>query len=85
MIRIRHVFLIIIVIIHCYSEENVWHLCRLVKEQYPGILGECYAVFISNAQQSIPLWNQKAGQNRHGFVVWVTFFTQLCLLPPLFE
>lgn len=63
-------------IIVVISEENVWQLCRFVEENYSENLAECYAVFVSNPQQSIPLLNQKAGHsNRHGFVVWVFFKT----------
>nr|CAG4636459.1 EOG090X0C0Q [Eubosmina coregoni] len=52
-------------------EENVWHLCRLVKEKHKANLSECFCVFISNSKRSIPLWHQKAGQaNRQGLVVW---------------
>ena len=57
----------------CYflSEENVWHLCKRVQENTPALLPECYAVFISNDQQAVPLWCQAAGDNECGLVQWV--------------
>nr|CAG4642752.1 EOG090X0C0Q [Evadne anonyx] len=53
----------------CYCEENVWHLCHNVKENHPSKLQGCYAVFISNGGQTIPLWYQKSA-GEAGFVIW---------------
>nr|CAG4647345.1 EOG090X0C0Q [Megafenestra aurita] len=53
------------------SEENVWHICKYFKEKEPTLLSECYAVFISNEKQSIPLWNQRASTDEQdGLVIW---------------
>ena len=66
------IIIFLILIFYIDSEENVWHLCRLVKEKHKANLSECFCVFISNLKRSIPLWHQKAGQaNRQGLVVWV--------------
>mmetsp|Transcript_41853 Transcript_41853/g.95102 ORF Transcript_41853/g.95102 Transcript_41853/m.95102 type:complete len:260 (-) Transcript_41853:59-838(-) len=71
----------------CYCEENVWRLCEdlLGHRQRAGLCpsvapsglvrGSLKAVFISNAQQRVPLWHQRAGGEREvlgapGFVLW---------------
>ncbi|XP_046462418.1 protein N-terminal glutamine amidohydrolase-like [Daphnia pulex] len=54
----------------CYCEENVWHVCKYVKENHPGLLDKCVAVFISNEKQTIPLWSQKQSTDEKGLVIW---------------
>nr|XP_018913211.1 PREDICTED: protein N-terminal glutamine amidohydrolase [Bemisia tabaci] len=54
----------------CYCEENVWKLCEKVKLNNEAHLDKCYAVFISNPNQTVALRNQKAGHNNEGLVVW---------------
>ena len=54
------------------SEENVWHLAKSMKERCTDeVFQKCFVVFISNSNESIPLWRQKAGKNSEGFVIWV--------------
>merc|ERR1712002_1239693 len=50
----------------CYCEENVYKLCSRLKSMDQVDL--CWAVFISNAGRSVPLWHQKAGNGM--VVVW---------------
>jgi hypothetical protein len=47
-----------------YCEENVWHLC-----QRPELTGRASALFISNANRTCALWNQRAA-NPGDPVVW---------------
>ncbi|GFT82769.1 protein N-terminal glutamine amidohydrolase [Nephila pilipes] len=54
----------------CYCEENVWKLCEYVKNNQSILLTNCYAVFISNRNQSIPLWCQKSGKDENKLVIW---------------
>jgi hypothetical protein len=58
-------------LLHTRSEENVWHVCKYVKENHPGLLDKCVAVFISNEKQTIPLWSQKQSTDEKGLVIWV--------------
>ncbi|XP_057365297.2 protein N-terminal glutamine amidohydrolase-like [Daphnia carinata] len=53
-----------------YWQENVWHLCNYFRGNHPALLHECYAVFISNENQTVPLWSQKNSSNHQGLVVW---------------
>ena len=64
------IFRFILCILDAFSEENVWHLCHHIRENHPSKLEGCYAVFISNRDQTIPLWYQKSGREA-GFVIWV--------------
>lgn len=54
----------------CYCEENVWHLCKAVKDNHPSCVIDCFCVFISNDDQTIPLWEQTASTRDDGLVVW---------------
>ncbi|GFW36261.1 protein N-terminal glutamine amidohydrolase [Trichonephila clavipes] len=54
----------------CYCEENVWKLCEYVKNNQSNLLSNCYAVFISNKNQSVPLWYQKSGKDENKLAVW---------------
>nr|CAG4641148.1 EOG090X0C0Q [Eulimnadia texana] len=54
----------------CYCEENVWHLCDFVRRNNPADLSNCWVVFISNKNQTIPLWEQKASRDETGLVIW---------------
>ncbi|XP_043212422.1 protein N-terminal glutamine amidohydrolase-like, partial [Amphibalanus amphitrite] len=54
-----------------YCEENVWLLCQHVQDKYPQELPYCYAVFISNQNQTVPLWRQRAGRTEDRVVIWV--------------
>ncbi|CAL1276927.1 unnamed protein product [Larinioides sclopetarius] len=65
----------------CYCEENVWKLCEYVKNNQSSLLPACYAVFISNRNQSIPLWCQKSGKDEDKLAVWdyhVVFIYSQC-------
>ncbi|KAF0313260.1 Protein N-terminal glutamine amidohydrolase [Amphibalanus amphitrite] len=53
-----------------YCEENVWLLCQHVQDKYPQELPYCYAVFISNQNQTVPLWRQRAGRTEDRVVIW---------------
>ncbi|XP_013775049.1 protein N-terminal glutamine amidohydrolase-like [Limulus polyphemus] len=53
----------------CYCEENVWKLCEFVAKEQPELIKYCYVVFISNENQRVPLWNQRAG-NADNLTVW---------------
>jgi protein N-terminal glutamine amidohydrolase len=49
-----------------YCEENIWQLCQM-----PALSQcQCNVVFISNKEQSCPLWKQRAGAAIEGFVLW---------------
>lgn len=39
--------------ISLFSEENVWKLCEYVKKHQPQLLEFCYAVFISNKNETV--------------------------------
>lgn len=54
----------------CYCEENVWKLCHYIQEEKPAEVTNCYAVFISNTKQAVPIWHQKACHNAEQPVVW---------------
>lgn len=54
----------------CYCEENVWHLCDYVRQHQLKKLGNCFVVFISNENKTVPLWMQKAGKDLSHPVVW---------------
>ncbi|XP_063723393.1 protein N-terminal glutamine amidohydrolase-like isoform X2 [Symsagittifera roscoffensis] len=48
-----------------YCEENVWKFCESVRgflagQHSPNRLNECWAVFVSNANKTVPIWCQKA-------------------------
>ncbi|XP_037068363.1 protein N-terminal glutamine amidohydrolase-like [Pollicipes pollicipes] len=53
-----------------YCEENVWLLCRHVREKFAQELPFCHAVFISNQNQTVPLWRQRAGRTDDKVVIW---------------
>ncbi|GIY44912.1 protein N-terminal glutamine amidohydrolase [Caerostris darwini] len=54
----------------CYCEENVWKICEYVKNKQSSQISLCYAVFISNRNQSVPLWCQKSGTDENKLAVW---------------
>ena len=55
----------------CFCEENVWKLCDHVRSRSPASeLSKCYAVFVSNKKQVVPLWRQKAGKDEEKLVIW---------------
>ncbi|KAL4224097.1 hypothetical protein ACF0H5_017551 [Mactra antiquata] len=54
----------------CYCEENVWHLCDSVRQNHPAVLDNCYCIFISNRDRTVPLWEQKASNAEDGVVLW---------------
>jgi len=49
-----------------YCEENIWRLCR--HERFCA--AKRSAVFISNAQRQCAMWNQRAGPEAGGPIVW---------------
>jgi protein N-terminal glutamine amidohydrolase len=49
-----------------YCEENVWHLAG--ESALAGL--EPAALFISNAERSVALWEQRAGRPADGLVIW---------------
>ena len=49
-----------------YCEENIWHLCGDCAEA--GI--EAYAVFISNADRAVAVWQQRASRHPDAPVLW---------------
>ncbi|KAK2192756.1 hypothetical protein NP493_23g02047, partial [Ridgeia piscesae] len=52
-------------------EENVWKLCEHIQlSDNPSQLQHCYAVFISNDKQAVPIWKQKASTNPEVPVLW---------------
>ncbi|CAG2103908.1 unnamed protein product [Medioppia subpectinata] len=52
-------------------EENVWKLCEYIANNESNCLNDCFVVFISNEQKMIPLWRQKAGDERRDYLcVW---------------
>ncbi|XP_065181887.1 protein N-terminal glutamine amidohydrolase-like [Sycon ciliatum] len=65
----------------CYCEENVWKLCQSLKEQGSELLSSSYAVFISNPARKIPLFQQRAGKDRNGLVVWDYHVVFVCHPP----
>eukprot|EP00878_Enallax_costatus_P010428 GHUV01010886.1.p1 GENE.GHUV01010886.1~~GHUV01010886.1.p1 ORF type:complete len:269 (+),score=58.42 GHUV01010886.1:105-911(+) len=53
----------------CYCEENVYKLLQSLIRS--GVAADClFAVFISNSNETIPLWEQKASKQEDGLVVW---------------
>ncbi|XP_077600117.1 protein N-terminal glutamine amidohydrolase [Stigmatopora nigra] len=44
----------------CYCEENVWNLCDFVRREGSPPLPQVFAVFISNDNRTVPLWEQKS-------------------------
>nr|CAG4646524.1 EOG090X0C0Q [Macrothrix elegans] len=55
----------------CYCEENIWHICKILRDRNHSLLGSSYAVFISNDMEAIPLWRQNAGNpDSDGLVIW---------------
>ncbi|CAF3557978.1 unnamed protein product [Rotaria socialis] len=54
----------------CYCEENIWKLCECWKNNDPNHLNSLYAVFISNAQRIIPIWEQKSASNSEHLAIW---------------
>ena len=46
-------------------------MCKYLKENQPELLNKCFAVFISNEKQTIPLWSQKQSPDKEGLVIWV--------------
>lgn len=54
-----------------YCEENIWKLCERVQELQCDQLEQCFAVFISNEREMVPIWGQKAGdEEKDHLVVW---------------
>ena len=47
----------------CYCEENIYHLIKSLGDL--GKLEKIYAVFISNANRSVPIWCQKSAPSGH--------------------
>uniref|UniRef100_A0A0A9Z8C0 Protein N-terminal glutamine amidohydrolase n=1 Tax=Lygus hesperus TaxID=30085 RepID=A0A0A9Z8C0_LYGHE len=55
----------------CYCEENIWKLVEALKLGESRVLDQCWVVFISNDDRTIPLWKQKAGhQDSNHLVIW---------------
>jgi len=49
-----------------YCEENVWHLCGdCVADRTPA-----FAVFISNADRAVAIWQQRAARSAGAPLVW---------------
>ncbi|CAO3633934.1 unnamed protein product [Cunninghamella blakesleeana] len=54
-----------------YCEENIYFLCKAIKEKYPDCLDDCSVIVISNQKEEIPMWRQRSGQIiNEGLVVW---------------
>ncbi|KAM4630780.1 protein N-terminal glutamine amidohydrolase isoform 2-T2 [Polymixia lowei] len=54
----------------CYCEENVWKLCEFINAERQNLVGEVYAVFISNERRMVPLWKQRSGHGDEP-VIWL--------------
>ncbi|CAF1166362.1 unnamed protein product [Adineta ricciae] len=54
----------------CYCEENIWKLCESWKQNDANHLTTLYAVFISNQQRQIPVWEQKSSSRDDHLVIW---------------
>ena len=65
----------------CFCEENVWKICEKVRRTNPGELSKCYAVFVSNQKQVVPLWRQKAGKDEEKLVIWDYHVIFLYIMP----
>ncbi|BES97621.1 Hypothetical protein NTJ_10435 [Nesidiocoris tenuis] len=52
----------------CYCEENIWKLCEKLKGS--EILKKSYAVFISNDERRIPLWNHSGREDMDYLSIW---------------
>ncbi len=48
-----------------YCEENIWQLCAA-----HGKDTEALVVVISNERQAVAMWEQRAGREEDGFIVW---------------
>ncbi|CAO3655255.1 unnamed protein product [Mucor hiemalis] len=53
----------------CYCEENIYLLCKEVKEKQQDLLKFCSVIYISNEDRMVPLWKQKAGEGEQP-VIW---------------
>ena len=58
----------------CYCEENVWQLCKKIKDskKLPSTQEKefVFVVFISNENKTVPLWKQSAAEDPEHPVVW---------------
>ncbi|CAD5116664.1 unnamed protein product [Dimorphilus gyrociliatus] len=52
----------------CFCEENVWNICDYLRRKFSALFHKCVVVFISNENNSVPIWKQKA--NHSGLVIW---------------
>ena len=55
---------------NCFCEENVWKLCDTVRCKNPALVQHCFAVFISNEQKMVPIWQNRGSQAEDGMVIW---------------
>ncbi|KAI9486707.1 MAG: N-terminal glutamine amidase-domain-containing protein [Benjaminiella poitrasii] len=54
-----------------YCEENIYKLCAKIKQKRPELLDYFSAIFISNNDRSVPLWNQLvAMRDNRPYVIW---------------
>ncbi|RWS01621.1 protein N-terminal glutamine amidohydrolase-like protein [Dinothrombium tinctorium] len=53
----------------CFCEENVWKLCESISKRHQ--LKQCHVVFVSNDNESIPIFKSKSGdQMLDHLTVW---------------
>ncbi|GAO51742.1 hypothetical protein G7K_5835-t1 [Saitoella complicata NRRL Y-17804] len=54
-----------------YCEENVYNLARTIAEKNPAEINSIYVVFLSNSQQTVPVWFMRLNEDRSGYpVIW---------------
>ncbi|BFZ62164.1 Protein N-terminal glutamine amidohydrolase [Saitoella coloradoensis] len=54
-----------------YCEENIYNLARTIAEKNPAAINSTYAVFLSNPQQTVPVWFMRLNKDRPGYpVIW---------------
>ncbi|CAO3589680.1 unnamed protein product [Absidia cylindrospora] len=53
-----------------YCEENIYLLCQYIQKHHPDRLGDCTVVFISNENETFPMWRQRASKLSEQLVVW---------------
>lgn len=54
----------------CYCEENVYVLLKRLEQQQGHSSSNLFALFISNSQEMVPFWHQRASSHPDGFVIW---------------
>ncbi|KAI9140849.1 N-terminal glutamine amidase-domain-containing protein [Paraphysoderma sedebokerense] len=63
----------------CYCEENVYFLIKSLPDE---LKEHAYAVFVSNENQTVPMWCQQAAKEKDDPVIWDYHVILLLQVPP---